>query len=234
MKRVVIILLLVCFFVNCNIESYMQEQVSKPYTPEDEPQIDEPEEVYIMNNFTVNPISEYPHYINADNSLFGFNETASSKNDLEKIIPVITIEGESVDSKCNEFFRIGGKVYFTISHSFYVEGAEPEIITKYICQENGAITEMTSKTFPACPVSERIEFEADPFKVEKTMYGDIETSTWKQGTSQEAFKCIDSAICTDVGLMFSVPVTYETREKGVYLKPLDKPKSKIQDSGRIW
>ena len=192
-----------------------------------------------MNDFSVKPIEEFPAYLQGT-AVFGIPSTAKRREDLIRINPVIEIEGKEYTRVFQTFFTIDGIIYFSIMQTFpdKVDNTKTIEITKYCSQENGAITEIDETDFPEMPESLHVTYSDNMYKIETGQYkidGEMQgISTIKRGPLSEAYLKIDGFFRINTGIWFSVPVTFQTRSKGLYYWPDDSPKIKAMDNGRIW
>ena len=174
------------------------------------------------------PIKEFNHYVTSGKRVFGID-----RDRLEEI-KLLSSEGGKI--LFEKFFVIDGELCLSaiIMEPVEPEG-EPSGVEHFFVQSSGDMMEVEKSAFFNMPESVRIEYTHDGmFGIEKSIYGELETSTVIRGTLQEAYIKIDGCARVNTGMWFSVPESYKTRLKGVYFWPNDAVKSRVIDSGRIW
>lgn len=224
-----ITLLFCLFMVSCSIEP--EEIVLK-----EEPEIPVITEEIIMSDFSVKPITEYPAYF-ATNTVFGIQKTAKGADSLTGIKPVIEIEGKESESVFDTFFKIGGKIYFTVTQNFPPEtvGGEPEVITKYCVQENNIVKYLTKDKFPIKPEETRAIGEAGKYSVFIDKYNGQTISLAKRDYDEKMI-FIEGFFLLDGGLLLSVKEGRGAERPAGLLFWADGKRNmdKWKDIGRLW
>lgn len=224
--RITLSLFMIFIMVSCS-QIVSDESVKVEYSESQE--IIEFSEVEIMD---VLPVKGYQNYVVSGKKVFGINGS--------KLEPVEFASKKGGKLSPLTFFKKSGKLYFSIQTFEPGKTEDDPSVEKIICfsQEKDKLSIIAS--LPACPESERVEYESAPYQVKKTSYGEIATSTVMRGAKQEAYICIDGAVKVESGLWFSVSEPYKNtgkpgeRIKGVYFYPLEGSKVIALPEGRIF
>ncbi len=203
-----------------------------------EPEIIEEEKTEMKRTFTMNAIPNALGYIFTSGYLKGIT-AETGRTDFLLITPNADISGTLTTMTINDFFMKEGSIYFSLTDR-YME--DEELIEKelFFKQTEGMVS-IISK-LPSEPVSEKLAGDFGIFS--------FLDYVWEEETYTKLFipgrrepeeivsvaKMFDSAVLTNMGLMFSQPETL-SRKSGLWFVRTDTPgavPTKISEYVRIW
>ena len=190
-------------------------------------EIEETLHVFEEIHMDMNPIPSYDAYIFTEN---------------KKLFGISGKEKEDIDVKLDSFFRYGGILYFsvkTMETGDVIPDTDPVQYkqvekTYYFKQDGESVDSLTEEQFPDEPISNFVEMDIAPFKIDSTTYKDIDCSYVYKGDTPIGFKKIDSFFVASEGLWFTVSETFLSRKKGVYFWPKTGNIQQPDVVGRIW
>lgn len=191
-------------------------------------------EVIMERTISMNAIPGFKGYLFGSGGLKGIDEDAKYR-EFEKIDPVATINDKQASVTLDDFFSIGGTLYFSFTDRYTEEGAEqPTEEQHFFSQESGTVSEIDA--LPDVPETAATEGTFGPFEFivyewEGAEYnklirdGEIIVTTSKM---------LDSHVLTSQGMYFSKPDNIG-RASGLWFMPMTgSTPYRLSDYARIW
>ncbi len=237
-RNVILLYIIFLILASCKIETYdiiKETPVEVIDTETDEPIIQE------VQTMELQSIKEYKNYVTSGKRVFGI--------DRDRLEEIKLLDVEDKPIPFNKFFVIDGEICLSVMVTEQGEEISDTVPVQYesiqkeyfFVQSSGDMMEVEKSAFFNIPESVRIEYTHDGmFGIEKSIYGELETSTVIRGTVQEAHIRIDGCARVHTGMWFSSAETYKNsagtgiRLKGVYFWPDNAVKSRVIADGRIW
>ena len=225
-RNAILLYIIFLIFATCKYETY--DIIKETPVEVEDTETDEPIIIEEVQTMELQPIKEFSHYVTSGKRVFGID-----RNRLEEIK---LLDSEDKLIPFNQFFVIDGELCLSVMVMEPGEpDGEPSGVEHFFVQSAGDMMEVEKSAFFNMPESVRIEYTHDGiFGIEKSIYGELETSTVIRGTLQEAYIKIDGCARVNTGMWFSVPESYKTRLQGVYFWPDDAVKNRVLIDGRIW
>ena len=240
MKKSFLLYIMILILSNCVLpvdENYdiVEETPVNIVTEDDE--TDDIITIQEVQTMELQPIKEYAKYVTSNGKVYGINGHNLGEVTLKDVDNnVMSLE---------KFFILDGMIYLSVSiiEMKVIPNSDPEesepIETEYFfSQTGGQIQEELEIDFPTEPPSEHVTYNDSLFQIETSPYeidGEMtDTSRVIRGGTPEAYLRIDGCSRVSGGFWFSVPESFATRLKGVYLWPEMGVKIRKLDSGRIW
>jgi hypothetical protein len=191
-----------------------------------------------MNDFTVNPVAEYPAYYQGPGGvIFGIPTDISHPSEMVPVNAELIVGEETQPRKFDQFFLIDSVLYFKLSLKFYPENPEDDIetVVKFCRQTDGNLKYLDEADFPLMPEMERLVYDDGTLTVSIEEFEGEQISILERDY-REPMEFVDAVFRIEGAYLVSAPHGRgPSRPDGVLLWPDGKRwMTKWKDPGMMW